>query len=211
MFEKLREKLRTREIERYMRKFDDEQAWHSNEIFGVWKDGRRNYKNGCYSIPKKKNYSGNWVMSLYTKTGKFLDDAEIMDIMDWHDDFVRVEKGTGYNWYYDCDGNYIICDGVFLTFEETGDNLYVVPTFADDSYLLYNHKERFLVCDLNDCVMHFNGFKGTTDENGNKVILAEKKGLEERFGIGSLSMGREYNKYYHIDFNGKILKEWVEM
>ena len=194
-----------------MRKFDDEQAWHSNEVFGVWKDGRRNYDNGCYSIPKEKNYRGNWVMSLYTKTGKFLVDAEIVDIMNWHDEFVRVDRGIGDNWYYDCDGNYIICEGIFLTFEETGENLYVVPTFVNDNYMLYNHKERFLVCDKDAGVMHFDGFKGTTDGEGHKVILAVKKGLQEHIGIGSLCMTKEYSKYYYIDFNGKILKEWIEM
>lgn len=210
MFEKLREKCRLARIDREMREFDQkynqDKSYFKENMYGVWDGMRRNYQNGLYAIPKEKDDRGNWILELFSKDGKKLDEAELMDIANWHHDFVRVDfKYIEVDKHYDRLGNCITCLGVFCKDEELGDNLYAVP-YHNDKFYLYNHKECFLV----DHGNLFDGFKGITGENGEKLILGTVTGLSESTGFGKLRDTKYYDMFYHIDLNGKILKTWKE-
>ena len=214
MFKKLHEKRHLAKIDRDMREFDKNcDEWYSTEgLFGHWENGRRSYHNGCYSIPKGKNHLGVWQLDLYSKDGKYLTTASMTDIYNWNHDFVRVDMlGCMDSYYYDCNGNLIICEGAFITDKETGENLYVIPTYAQNgNYVLYNHKLHKPVCDEKGSLIHFSGFRAATDGDGNKVILGVRTNLEECSGFGKLLEVKEYNEFYYIDFDGNILKKWIE-
>lgn len=214
MFEKLREKCRLARIDREMREFDQkynqDKNYFKENMYGEWDGMRWNYQNGLYAIPKEKDYKGNWILELFSKDGKKLDEAELMDIANWHHNFVRVDfKYIEVDKHYDRLGNCLTCLGVFCTDDEVGDNLYVVP-YVNGKYFLYNHKNCFMVGDEEDSCIFFDGFKGVKGDNGEKLILGMVSGQSESTGFGKLCNTRYYDEFYQIDLNGKILKKWKE-
>lgn len=193
------------------REYNEEKSYNKEKMFGVWDGTRWNYSNGLYAIPKEKDKRGRWTLELFSKDGKKLDEGELMDISNWNDGFVRVEyKYLEVDKHYDRSGKCITCLGVFCEDDECGKNLYVVPYHKDKMYL-YNHKECFLVGEkYYGTAMLFDGFKGITGDNGEKLILATVTGLSESNGFGTLREIKYYDKFFQIDLDGNILKTWNE-
>lgn len=212
MFKKLKERLRLRKEDKEQQKFDRE---HINcTLFGKWENGRRVYSNGCYSIPAGYDKHGGPKMELYSQNGKSLFIAPIRDIVDWHHGFVQVEMiYSQVDMFYDCVGNCIFCQGVFCEDKELGENLWVIP-YTEKKFLLYNHKEHFLVDDKDSSEgrngIIFDGLKTVTGDSGEKVIIGNIDNQCVTDGWGTLSNERYYDEFYQINLDGNILKTWKE-
>ena len=134
MFEKIRKRIWEKRLDKEQIEFDKKKRGNTiSNLYGEWKDGRRVYDNGCYSIPSKKLKNGDWMVVLYAKDGKPIGSYEMTNIINWHHGFVMVDaEFSNVNTFFDCDGHVIYGgDGVFLSDEdEFGENIYAVPIYS---------------------------------------------------------------------------------
>ena len=207
MFENLKERIRLMKADKWQKAFD--QRHNDSGLYGKWENGRRVYSNGCYSVPVSVDRYGDPIMKLYSRNGKELDEAEIMKICDWHHGFVKVELPYGIDEaMFDCDGACVRCYGIFISDEETGENLYLLPC-QGDKYQLYNSKEHF-IAESKKGYSYFSGFKSSTDGNGNKAILGVISDQSESRGWGTLNEEKKYDYFVLFDLDGRVLNEWKE-
>lgn len=206
MFEKLRNTIRERRLNKEMLAFDKDKSDNAIYLYGKWQDGKRVYDNGCYFIPGTDKALGLWFGKLYTKGGKEIGSYDMQNIMDWHDDFIVVRyRYSGDEIYYDCDGNAIFdAAGVFISnSKEFGPDLYLIPVGEKcKKYVLYNHKTRKFVSDSghDGHYIIFDGVKPQDD-----VIIGEVIDSTEGSGYGSLNDTVHFKMIYTINRSGKII------
>lgn len=212
MFEKLRNTIQERRLNKEMIAFDAEKEANAVYLYGKWKDGKRVYTNGCYFVPFETKTLGCWFGKLYTKGGKEIGTYDMQNVMDWHHDFITVRyRYSGDEIYYDCDGNAIFdAAGVFISnSKEFGPDLYLIPVGEKcDKYVLYNHSTRKFVTDrghlasdgFHDDYLIFDGVKPKGD-----MIIATVEDLSDTEGYGTLNDSTYYKMTYTIDRSGKIV------
>jgi hypothetical protein len=182
-----------------------------NYIYGRRVDDIRKYDNGCYGIiipgKDKWGYDDNKI-ELHTKNGVKIGEYKETDVCNWHHGFIQINCGSRLpDVYVDCDGNKIICHGVFLEDDEMTDkygfnNLYLVPVGPEmNKYIVYNHKTHTITNDEHDEPLRFDGIRC----RGN-MLDCVIRGNSETSGWGDLADTKYYDTYYTLDLEGNIFE-----